>query len=154
MWAPLLYFSKDLDVGFTVPRFLFGSAGDPSWVQCQRTAVIEAFEILGSSSAAVYFTDIRMSIRRVIFGDTGKDKYEHRLGYVFVRCKPGITDDPIYLASRLVQLSSLMASSNAKPSDAVYQAYKRQLEFLALLPNTEPIRSAILEWAHLDGIEL
>jgi hypothetical protein len=109
---------------------------DRGRVNRQLRAMEDARKLFTCPSADRYRQLLFAHVHEIIVADAARDKYEAGEGFVLLRYAPGHTDNYVYLASRLVEIASLMASqSDRLPTDERNRrAREAQLDFLSGFP--------------------
>lgn len=134
--------------------FCFVNHND-AWIPRQLSAVKGAESLLTNDLAERFRKLVFDAVEEIIFCNTGHDKYEASEHRVFLRYAPEYTDNYIYLASRLVEIASLMETqySGHPSAERVRAAREQQVAFLALFPDASPVKEWIIASRAIDGSE-
>lgn len=110
---------------------------DRGWIVDQREVIRKTEELLSADVLNEYRTYLCGSIDRLIIADIGMDRYIHNARTIILRHVPKLTDSPLYLASRLIELTVFgdeLIDNRADRDTAAQRAKKRQQEFLSVCP--------------------
>ena len=143
LWQFLLRLAND-DIEKLGPiEVYFCAHHDNSWLQSQKLAIKEAEKLLLHDLAVKYKQVVFGEITNVIFRDAGNEKYDAKSKCVIMKYEPDLSDNYIYLASRLIEIATLMKnqySNNISQEDRCRDAKEQQLAFLSLFPEADKIR--------------
>lgn len=136
-------FCAKIDVGFDRPEVFVAGPRSQPWVAGHVLAIKAAMEFLNRCGDTSFRHHVVRSISRVTIAAVGTDKYSTGRKAVLLACEPGVTDNPLYLASRLIHVAILIGRHDEDVTIVREDAYKHQLAFLSKFPEGESIRRAI-----------
>lgn len=147
IWRRLLRGPDGPRMDFGSTRIYFYSANrDKEWIETQMDAMKNAGALLMGERADNYRRLLLEQVHEIIVADAGRDKFDAREHHVFLRYVPNYTDNYVYLASRLVEIASLMSSQHTSipRKERHRNARAMQADFLALFAGASEIREWLL----------
>ena len=120
--------------------YFLNYSNSQDWMKEQADAFKSALDTLSQPQLEKYNKLVKKRIKKVVFNDGEYNALYSYFRLIVIGFVPNKTDNPLYLASLLVQHAAQMAQSKLRKLKARQtNACQTQLEFLSLVPDSASI---------------